>query len=165
MEKKKAHYVLYSAEQVGSILGGSFKYISLYPEDEEALKNELASWEIVNYMSYCYEYDDYDDKSYGSSTSNVPVSEMISINSGMYSTNDVRGEILVEDGRFVGVVLIITEEGGSNWSSYRNSHYCILYADGRVEGKAESSYSFYGESSSKESTNSYSLKKIIPEEK
>lgn len=41
----------------------------------------------------------------------------------------------------------------------RASAAALLYTDGTVIGKPESSYSFTGESSSKESENSYSLKK------
>ncbi len=89
---------------------------------------------------------------------------MTSRSSGVYSTDDVIGDILVENGHFAGVVLQVREQGGSAWTSYDTKNNTILYTDGRVVGKAQSSYSFSGPSSSKDTTDTYTLiKKETPD--
>jgi hypothetical protein len=76
-----------------------------------------------------------------------------------YGSDDVRGDILVKDGHFVGVVIFTTEELCSSWSKYRNIYYSLLFIDGKVDGKPIKTYTFSGESSSKDYTNEYSLVK------
>ncbi len=115
-------------------------------------------------MEYCEEDDDYDRKYTGTSTKDVPLAEMTSRSSGAYSTDDVIGDILVENGHFAGVVLQVREQGGSAWTSYDRKNNTILYTDGRVVGKAQSSYSYSGSSSSKDTTDTYTLiKKETPD--
>ena len=156
-EKKKARYVLYSKQMRAAIKAGNFAYIDLSENDEKRLRAEMEGFVVRDSCHYCYEYDDYDDKSSGFTINDVPVAEMISCRSGCYSTDDVLGEILVADGHFAGVVLLVEEEGGNGWSNYHRKSYPLLFTDGSVDGQAKKSYSFSGESSSKDVTNDYSL--------
>ena len=159
MEKKKALFVNVLAHTTEDLRRGKYSYTALDPETEATVRAEMESWFIRNYSYYRNEYDDYDDVSTGSDVRDVPISEMISASSGWYSTDDVRGDILVAVGHFAGVTLLTENKSASTWSQSHSIEYALLYTDGTVIGKPESSYCFTGESSSKESENSYSLKK------
>ena len=157
MEKAKARYVLYTPDLAAAIAQGYLPNLPLDPATEETVRAELSGWVVRNSCDYCYEYDDYDDRSRGYSTDYIPVSDMISTKTGCYSTSDILGEILVADGHFVGVVLRLVDESHSTWQSDRRVHYPILLTDGTVIGTPHKSYYFSGESSTKESDNDYSL--------
>lgn len=148
---KKARFVYYSLQER--------KYVYLNPDTatEEALRAETEGWYIHDECDYCYEDDDYNDKTEGHSVKDVPVAAMTSRSSSWRSSSDVIGDILVEGGHFVGVVLEVKEQGGSAWTSYDRKNDTILYTDGRVIGKPESFYSFSGPSSSKDTTDTYTL--------
>ena len=158
-EKKYARYIAFSKDRVNSIKNGRFEFLYLDRDEEQKLQEQISEWQIHESCSYSYEYDDYEDKSTGYYFNDIDVFKILSTSSGCYSSSDILGEILVENGLFVGVVIKITEEGGGGWSSYKNVKYSILYLDGKYDGKPESYYSFSGESSSKESTTTYSLRK------
>ncbi len=158
MSVTKAKYVVYVSGCEGDYQMGRFAYAPLLQSQQEALKEQMQGWYVMDYSSYTYEYDDYDDKSHGSDIKYVAVPDMTSCVSGSYSTSDVLGDILIsQEGNFVGVIIKLVDQGGNGWDNYRNVSYALLFTDGRVVGKAEKCYSFSGESSSKEYTNSYEL--------
>ena len=160
MAVKKAKYVYYTKGCENALKNGNYGYAQLDEEEIQALQPELAGWYVCDYSTYCIEYDDYDDVSRGSDINYVAVTDMVSCCSGMYSSSDVLGDILIDtDNHFIGVVLKVTQSGGNGWNNYDRTNYAILYTNGKVDGKAEKEYSFSGESSSKEYTNSYSLVK------
>ena len=159
MEKKKARFVNALAHSTEDVMAGRYSYITLTPEAEATVLAEMEGWYILNHSSWRYEYDDYDDTSYGSDIRKTPVTEMISASSGFYSTDDVRGDILVAVGHFAGVAVLTEQTTKSTWSSDRRIAYALLYTDGRVVGDPTSFDSFTGESSSKESESSLSLHK------
>ena len=160
MAVKKAKYVYYTKGCEKAYSEGNFAFATLDQDEIEALQAQMQGWFVRDYSSWRIEYDDYDDVSYGSDSTLVAVPDIVSCTSGMYSSSDVRGDILIDrDNNFVGVILYIVEEGGNGWSNYNRSHYALLFTDGTTYGKAEKSYCFAGESSSKDYTNSYDLVK------
>lgn len=160
MQVTKAKYVVYVKGCEEDYQKGRFSFAPLLDAQVSELNKQMQGWYVRDYSSYTYEYDDYDDKSHGSDLKYVAVSDMVSCVSGIYSTSDVLGDILInQQGKFVGVIVKIVNEGGNGWNNYRDVSYALLFTDGRVVGKAEKCYSFSGESSSKERTNSYDLVK------
>ena len=160
MAVKKAKYVYYTKGCEKAFSEGNFGFATLDQDEIEALQAQMQGWFVRDYSSWRIEYDDYDDASYGSDSTLVAVPDIVSCTSGMYSSSDVRGDILIDkNNNFVGVILYIVEEGGNGWSNYNRSHYALLFTDGTNYGKAEKSYSFSGESSSKDYTNTYDLVK------
>jgi hypothetical protein len=160
MQVTKAKYVVYVKGCEEDYQKGRFSFAPLLDAQVQELNKQMQGWYVRDYSSYTYEYDDYDDKSHGSDLKYVAVSDMVSCVSGIYSTSDVLGDILInQQGQFVGVIVKIVNEGGNGWNNYRDVSYALLFTDGRVVGKAEKCYSFSGESSSKERTNSYDLVK------
>lgn len=139
--------------------GLSLGYASFDEHTEAVLYKEAEEWVISHYSYYCYENDDYDSKDESSSTTLVPLTEMISLSSGAYTTDKIRGDILVLNGKVAGVVLYVMEQGGNGWSNYKSESFTILHTNGRVDGKACSYYSFSGESSSRVTEDRYTLKK------
>ena len=159
MEKKKARFVNALAHSHEDIKRGNYSYITLDAEAEATVRAEMEDWYIQLFADYRYEYDDYNDVSTGSDCRDVPISEIISASSGWYSTDDIRGDILVAVGHFVGVTVLTVNETASTWSQDRSIAYALLYTDGTVIGRPESSYSSTTESASKEKELSYSLRK------
>ena len=160
MTVTKAKYVVYVKGCEEDYQKGRFGFTTLSDEQIANLQQQMQGWYVCDYSRYEIEYDDYDDKSYGSDINYVAVADMVSCVSGMYSSNDVLGDILITpQGEFVGVIIKIVNQGGNGWDNYRNVSYCMLFTDGKVVGKREKSYSFSGASSSKDYTNSYDLVK------
>ena len=160
MTVTKAKYVVYVRGCEEDYQKGRFGFTPLSDEQIANLQQQMQGWYVRDYSSYVIEYDDYDDKSYGSDINYVAVADMVSCVSGMYSSSDVLGDILITpQGEFVGVIIKIVNEGGNGWDNYRNVSYCTLFTDGKVVGKREKSYSFSGASSSKDYSNSYDLVK------
>lgn len=165
MEKIKARYLIplhESNAKSASIQtkGLSFVYATLEEEHEKRIKAQMSEYTLHISGSYEYEYDDDDDgptRSYGSK--DVELSELLSLSSPVYSTDQPRADILVVDGSFVGVILRATSVGGNGWDNYNDWWYCLLYTDGSILGKNESSYSFSGASSSKYEETTYTLRK------
>jgi len=152
--------------------GGKAKFITeeftlQYADFDEKtvmrLREEMACYEIYVGNSYTYEYDDDDGPTHGYSSKSVPIEKMVSLSSGLYSTSDPRGDCLILGGHFAGVVIYVEERGGNGWSNYDRSGYTVLYTDGRIVGNNVSSYSFYGESSSKEDEYTYTLCEVTKE--
>lgn len=160
MTATKAKYVVYVNGCEEDYQKGRFGFAPLLEGQVQELNKQMQGWYVRDYSSYTYEYDDYDDKSHGSDIKYVAVPDMVSCVSGIYSTSDVLGDILITpDGQFVGVIIKLVDKGGNGWDNYRNVSYALLFTDGRVVGKPKQCYSFSGESSSKESTNEYDLVK------
>ena len=136
----------------------TLQYADFDTEVIARIREQMADYEVVFDKDYSYEYEDDDYPTRGYDRKVVDVGELISLSSGMYSTDDARGDVLVIDGRFAGVVVNLEEVGGNGWSNYQRSWYAVLYTDGRISGKNEGHYSFYGESSSKENTYTYTLR-------
>ena len=142
MEKIYARYVPYGKGMDDALLNGARPYMTLDTETDATVKAEMAAWVIRDFCKYSYYDDDYDRGHSGTSTNEIAVDKMVSRSSGCYSTSDVIGDILVEDGHFAGVVLYITEDGGNGWSNYDRKGYCLLLIDGSVKGNPEKSHSF-----------------------
>ncbi len=134
------------------------KYVEFDEETTNSIKRQMEKYEILIYNSYCYEYDEDPTPSHGSNLKTIPVEKLISLTSGTYSSDEPRGDILILNGFFQGIVVFVERKGGNGWSNYYDSWYCILYADGRIQGKNVSEYNFSGESSSKENEYTYTLK-------
>ena len=159
MGKSHALFVNAHAFAPAQMKRGGYSYMPLAPEVERTVRAEMEEWVVQEYSTWRDENDDYDYVNTGSSTRDVPLSEMISASSGEYSSNDIRGDILVADGHFVGIILRTAGSYSGTWSRSEESMYSLLYTDGRVDGNAKASSSFSGESSSKDSDDYYSLKR------
>ena len=128
-------------------------------QTEAAIWAEAEEWVIRDECDWQDDDDDYGVTRKGHKISYVPVTKMTSRTSTEYSTSDIIGDILTDGHHFIGVVLRVTESGGSFWRSYRHQNTAVLYTDGKVDGKPVKSYCFSGESSGSDSTDTYSLVK------
>ena len=157
MEEIKARFVNLLAHSTEDIKRGSYSYIRLSPDAEAVVRAEMEGWCVRESSRSRDEYDDYNDSSSGRGLRYLPVSKMTSASSSVYSTNGIRGDILVAAGHFVGIALLTKNESSSTWSKSQSIAYALLYTDGNVDGRPESSSCYTGESSSKENENFYSL--------
>jgi len=132
-------------------------YLELTPEAEEAVKAEAASWLLQDQYFYSYENDDYGTCSSDEGVRYYEIADMTSISSPVYS--GFRGDMLVIDGHFAGVVIETERSGGNGWSGNHVRTYGILFTDGTVLGNNQKNESFSGESTSRESSSCYHLKK------
>lgn len=164
MKKIKARYLVPTDQakgMVADIIAGelSFTYVELSEEQEKIVKEQMSKFYL--HVSICYEteYDDdeYPSRSYDSN--DFEIEDMISLTSPCYSTDEARADILLIDGSFAGVISKATRVGGNGWNNYDEWWYFILYTDGTMVGKNESSYCFHGSSSSKEEETTYTLRK------
>ena len=140
--------------------GLNLQYVEFDEETTKRLLEEASHYKVCNSRSYSYENDDYNHSERSTSYYGHQVDKLLSMSSMSYYTDEPRVDCLIINKEFVGVVLLIKEEGGNGWNNYSYNKYAILYADGKVVGSNESSYSFHGESSSREVSNHYTLHKI-----
>lgn len=167
MEKIKARYLIETNEDQASIRtkGLSFVYTTLSEKQEKSVKKQMSKYLLSVFRCYEYEYDDDDGPSRSYSSKDFEIEDLLSLSSPTYSTDAPCVDILVAGGSFMGVILKATNRGGSGWDNYDEWWYVILYADGTILGKNVSSYSFSGESYSKDEETTYTLIKKEPTNK
>lgn len=136
-------------------------YVLDYLETDDAtsaaIRLEAAGWQIRDRYYYSYENDDRDISDSETNIYTHEIADMASISSPVYS--GFRGDILVIDGHFAGVVLETGKGGGNGWTGERVGTYCILFADGTVLGSNVISEGFSGESISRYTSDTYTLVK------
>ena len=134
--------------------GIKLAYADFDEETTKKLIEQANEWVVVE--DYLAKYvNDYGADESGSSTNFFALPKMTSISSPTYSTNEVVGDILVENGKVAGAVIKLKTEGGSAFDNYNYIHYCILLTDGTVLGNPTSSYCYVGEDSDHERTKTY----------
>lgn len=120
--------------------------LSLDGEAAEAIAREAEGWIIEDqYESSTYN-DIYERYSSSSSTTNHAVASCASY-------------VIVKDGHFYGAVVRVGQTGGNGWTGSSTEGYCLLLTDGTVIGRNVKKYSFSGEDTDTEETNTYYLKK------
>ncbi len=136
----------------------SFVYTELDEKQEELVRKQMSKYLLNVSSRYEYEYDDYDDgPSVSYDDKDFEISELLSLSSPVYSTSAPCADIIVSYGSFEGIIIKVTNVGGNGWNNYNEWWYTILYANGTMLGKNKSSYSFSGESSSKDEEKTYTL--------
>ena len=78
----------------------------------------------------------------------------------VYCTDEPKLDILVENGKFNGVVILITRTSQDSWCKNVDKNYCILYADGEILGNNKGYFYSSLEDSSDDDEWEYYLKKI-----
>ncbi len=162
MEKIRARYLVPTDEVSGKeadikTKGLSFTYTKISEAQEKRVKKQMSKYLLHVSRCYEYEYDDDDGPSRSYGSKDVEIENLISLSSPMYSTDEPCADIILSGGSFEGVILKATRRGGNGWDNYDEWWYVILYTDGTMLGKNESSYSFHGESSSKDEETTYTL--------
>ena len=137
----------------------ALRYVELDEAATARVKAQMAEYQVVMHESYEYEYDEDDYPTRGSDTKFFEVADMISLKSGCYSTNEVRGDIVLRGGMFAGVILYMYKRGGSGWDNYDYWWYTVMFTDGSMTKDNVSSYSFSGSSSSKYYEYTYTLQR------
>jgi hypothetical protein len=137
----------------------SLKYVELSEEAAARVWEQMAEYRVVMHESYEYEYDEDDYPTRGSDTKIFEVADMVSLKSGCYSTNEVRGDIVLRGGMFAGVILYMYKKGGNGWDNYDYWWYTVMFTDGSRTKDNVSYYSFSGSSSSKYYEYTYTLEK------
>lgn len=140
------------------------KDITLYwveydEEDANRILAESDEYFVSIFSSYFYENDVYGEVKKGEGYGEFAIKKMASSFSPCYSTNEPQVDILVSGKSFAGVVIKMSEESGSTWSSYKQEWFVIHYTDGSVEGKNRSEKCVYTEDNTTEDINSYYLHK------
>ena len=162
MEKIKARYLapLEETDKKQADIktkGFSLAYVTLSEKQEQRVKKQMSKYYL--YVSRCseYEYDDDDGPSRSYDSKEIELENLLSLSSPTYSTDQPCADIILSGGSFEGVILKASRVGGNGWNNYDESWYVILYTDGTMLGKNQSSYSFHGESSSKEIETTFTL--------
>lgn len=131
---------------------GNTRFAPLGAEYAEAVSAtvtaEAAEWRLCVSNGWARSNDLYDTSSSGSGLSHKGLDH-----------RSIKG-FLVQNGHFAGVVLALEFSHGGGMSSYRDSYYCILHADGRISGRNESGSTFTGEDSDSEDIDTYTLENI-----
>lgn len=140
------------------------KDITLYwveydEEDANRILAESDKYFVSIFSSYFYENDVYGEVKKGEGYGEFAIKKMASSFSPCYSTSEPQVDILVSGKSFAGVVIKMSEESGSTWSSYKQEWFVIHYTDGSVEGKNRSEKCVYTEDNTTEDINSYYLHK------
>ena len=105
--------------------GKYFEYVTLSPDVEAAVIAEAEGWEAVNLFEEEIENDDYGTSTFRTHEYTKKVTEMQSLSEEMASYSFPAGDILVEDGKFVGVILYC----GENTNRYGPQTITPLTAD------------------------------------
>lgn len=163
MEQLNARFVTIS-QPSNFVKALKLKDITLYwvEYDEEATKRILAESDeyfVSIFRSYYHENDVYGEVKKGEGYGEFAIKKMASSFSPCYSTSEPQVDILVAGRSFAGVVIKMSEENGSTWSSYKQEWFVIHYLDGSVEGKNRSERNVYTEDNSSEDIKSYYLHK------
>jgi len=128
-------------------------------EDTKRILAESDEYFVSIFSSYYYENDVYGEVKKGDGYGEFAIKKMASSFSPCYSTSEPQVDILVVGKSFAGVVIKMSEESGSTWSSCRQEWFVIHYTDGSVEGKNRSEKYVYTEDNTSEDIKSYYLHK------
>ena len=163
MERLNARFVTTSRPSK-YVKAFQLKDITLYwvEYDEEDTKRILAESDeyfVSIFSSYYHENDIYGEKKKGEGYGEFTIKKMASSFSPCYSTSEPQVDILVVGKSFAGVVIKMSEESGSTWSSRRQEWFVIHYTDGSVEGKNRSEKYVCTEDNTSEDITSYYLHK------
>ncbi len=163
MERLNARFVTLSRPS-NYVKAIQLKDITLYwvEYDEETTKRILAESDeyfVSIFSSYYHENDVYGEVKKGAGYGEFAIKKMASSFSPCYSTSEPQVDILVAGKSFAGVVIKMSEDSGSTWSSYSQEWFVIHYTDGSVEGKNRSEKYVYTEDNSSEDVKSYYLHK------
>jgi hypothetical protein len=117
---------------------GDFHFKQVEP-DEDAKKKidqQLDNWELHVYCKWyyknlCYNHIDEED-----STKIIPVKDIVNMNRGIFSSNDVVGAYLVENSEFTGIIIKFDSYSGFGMSSSTNKNYCIFKTNGETIGES-----------------------------
>ena len=132
------------------------------PENEAEILAEVSLWRIKQTTDKNVDHDEYGDYFAGTNTRNVDISSINGL-SETISYSAPAGEIIVEDGHFVGIIIYVgrnTDRYGYHATVPINSDphyhiewpmmrpdggevrhgYAILYTDGTTVGTPESEY-------------------------
>ena len=139
--------------------GITLYWVEYDEEDAERILAESDEYFVSIFSSYRHENDVYGEVRKGEGYGEFAIRKMASVFSPCYSTNEPQTDILVAGKSFVGVVIKMSESGGSSWSSYCREWFVFHYTDGSVEGKNRSEKAVYTEDNSSEDIKSYYLYK------
>ena len=136
-----------------------FQPVCLTGQETDSLMEEIGNWEIVDVYDYKYEDLAYDDVSSGSGERIISDDLLVSFLQGSYTSDQVQGGYLIDEGHFVGVVLDLEYDSSFGMAWNRDRKFGILLTDGRKGGRTDSHY-FHSSTEVSESRNStYLLRK------
>ena len=163
MERLNARFVTTSepSKYVKSLRLGDITlyWVEYEEEDTKRILAESDEYFVSVFSSHFYENDVYGETKKGEGYGEFTIKNMASSFSLCYATSEPRVDILVVDKSFAGVVIPMSKENGSTWSSYKQEWFVIHRIDGSVEGKNMSERYVYTEDNSSEDIRSYYLYK------
>ena len=166
MEKTYARFVTPKQEQTPgsrSLItdeGIRVEYVNYDEETTNKFLEQASHYRVRNSYRYYREDDIHNDITSGTSNRGFIIEKMCSISTMMYSTNEPRLDILVVDGEFAGVVILITRTSQSTWRETCEENYCVLYKDGKVVGNNKGYFYSALEDSSRDDEWEYYLANI-----
>ena len=163
MEKTMARFL--STETPAKYNGGirkdgvEYNYVEYDEATTERIMAEASEYFVSKDVNYYYSEDVHNTSRSGSYNSGAELKDLVSISSGMYSTDMPQGDILVLGREFAGVILRLVDKTGGTWSYTEYDWYAIFYKDGSVDGKRKTIKSISLEDSDTDDTTFYYLVK------
>ena len=165
-----------------TVAGKSYAYVTLSEDVAEAVRAEAAMWEMVIVTEEEVDNDDYGTYYVRDTERSITVTEMCSLSEELGSYYIPAGDILVEDGKFTGVISYC----GKNTNRYGyqtiipisadpyygipepymrpdpgevRHDFGIFYLDGKTEGVCRGHYSSWNSRSNSYDTLIFSLRR------
>ena len=126
-------------------------------EQREEIEKELQNWEIIDTYKWKYEDLAYDHEESGEGEKAIPFDHLVF--SGSYASNDLRGGILLENGKFAGIAVKLENTSSYGMSSSRDEGYGVLFTDGTKTGRTDYHYFHCSTEISESNDDSYSLRR------
>ena len=136
-----------------------FQPVCLTGQETASLMEEIGNWELVDAYDYKYEDLAYDDVSSGSGERIITDDLLVSFLQGSYTSDQVHGGYLIDEGHFAGVVLDLEYDSSFGMAWSRDRKFGILLTDGRKGGRTDSHYFHSSTEVSESSDSTYLLRK------
>ena len=122
--------------------GGSlcFRPLLLNEKQKEEIKKQISRWELVDSYRSIYEDLSYGDRTKSEGERIITDELLVSFLEGSLSSDQVRGGYLLDQGRFIGYIILNESVSSFGMSVEKNRGFGVLLTDGRKYGKTSYHY-------------------------
>ena len=117
-----------------------FRPLILSEEEKEEVKKQIACWELVESYRSVYEDLSYDDRTVSEGERVISDELLVSFLEDSLSSDQVRGGYLLDQGKFVGYIVLNESVSSFGMAVDRNRAFGVLLIDGRKYGKTSRHY-------------------------
>ena len=154
-----------------NLSGKEFEYFTPTSEQEAALLEEIKGWQLKIKEEKNMDHDEYGEYFVSEETVCIPISDMFALTQTIYGSSTA-GEIIVIDGKFVGVVVFTgynTNRDGSSettpvvlgkGNTDHHIHFSFYYVDGTTEIDKKRKFADWCERGIYYYENQYTLEKV-----